>query len=210
MALLRVTDRGEQLIEIKAITLTQVQLDHLPDPKKSVSIPGYTQTNTPIPLLNQFFVNYATGIISFNVGNTGSVTVTYYSIGENVDAQYLNQLVDYINALKTGGAYKYEEPVFTAIGGAGLTPTYDLPLLKQPVLVTGLTLYDLNVPAWFPGVPVADEDRRVEMVSPGGSATLVAGWNPALGKILRLTDYNNANLTAGNQYRAQVQYLTLE
>lgn len=98
MSLTYVTDEGQAITETLTIASTQITATHPMDPSKPVTIPGYTQTNTPIPQLTEFFVNYASGIISFNAAASGPVSLSYVSLGENVDAVYINNLIDAINS----------------------------------------------------------------------------------------------------------------
>lgn len=204
-ALVKVTDEGQAIVETLTIASTQVTIAHPADPALPLTIPGYTQTSTPIPLINQFFVNYATGVISFNPGNSGAVTISYSSLGENVDSVYINQLIDYINAFGVP-KYAFEEVRFTAITGPH---TYELALSKIPVAITGFSLKDQSSGVWLSRqIPVVDISLVTE-ASTQFSPNIAAGWATSESVVITLIDGASV-LTNGDSYRAYITYLTFQ
>lgn len=84
---------------------TFVKLIEVPAPG-SVSIPGYSETTSPVPALNQFMVDYATGYLTFNSSQFFAPTtlqVSYTGLGSIVDAVDINAVQDAINSISAGG-----------------------------------------------------------------------------------------------------------
>lgn len=59
----------------------------------TIAIPGYNETTNSSPAATEFYVNYTTGYILFNVLADGSsVSVTYYGRGSEIDAVDINEM----------------------------------------------------------------------------------------------------------------------
>lgn len=134
-----VTDEGESVTETHTIASTQITVDHPIDPAEPVTILGYTQVSTPIPAATEFFVNYASGVISFNAAATGSAVVTYISLGENVSASIINAMIDAINS--AGMQAEIITHTWTVVGGVAvdetITPTRTPKDVHPAYLISG-------------------------------------------------------------------------
>ena len=136
--LAHVTD-DDQVIsgEVQTINISgAITLAHPPDPDDAITIPGYTQVNTPIVNTLEFFVNYANSVISFNASQAGvAVAVSYTSLGEQVNSALINPIIDAVNAPRVG--YGYEKFTFNATAPVSGKSTYNFTLSAPAIGILG-------------------------------------------------------------------------
>lgn len=154
-ALAHVTDDDQVITgEVQTINISgAITLAHPPDPDDAVTIPGYTQVNTPIVNTLEFFVNYANSVISFNASQSGvSVSVSYTSLGEEVNAALLNPLIDAINAASSP-ALIYRNDSIGGVTGTGAAASFSINASFPLAALLFVRFYDSTAAAYISSVP---------------------------------------------------------
>jgi len=133
------------IVGVFTVAPNVIRLVEVPQgPAPAVTIPGYNEIITPSPTGVQFFVDYATGVITFDASQNGNVvSVSYTGLGSEIAAEDINELQIPVGiALNADGSLSSGIVTTSSINGSVILPRTNLqPLNTSIVPVTDASGY---------------------------------------------------------------------
>ena len=125
------------IVGVFTVVPNVIRLVEVPQgPGPAVSIYGYTETLTPSPSGTQFYVDYPTGVITFNASQNGhSVLVSYTGLGSEIAAEDINELQIPVGiALNADGSLSAGIVTTTSLSGSLVLPFTTLQTLNNSIV----------------------------------------------------------------------------
>lgn len=125
------------IVGVFTVVPNVIRLVEVPQgPGSAVSIYGYTETLTPSPSGTQFYVDYPTGVITFNASQNGhSVLVSYTGLGSEIAAEDINELQIPVGiALNADGSLSAGIVTTTSLSGSLVLPFTTLQTLNNSIV----------------------------------------------------------------------------
>lgn len=162
------------IIGIATYASAQINLIEVPQgPFPAVTVTGaggpYTEIATPGPIGGQFYVNYTTGVVTFDPAKNGdAILVSYTGLGSEIAAQDINEVQDPISSIMTLNLI-YNSPFTSAAATWNLAP--DLAVTSLNGLQNAVTL------GAGANITITPSGNTLIIASTGGGGSTPGGAN---------------------------------